>query len=108
MNKSTKDSSKKNTQVLPQASLEDFAKKGNYRLKLETIEEENPKDANIRRTKDLVLFFVALFMILGIFVFCVLVVFSHEYGADEKKWATTALGVIISSLITHLVDRSNR
>src|SRR3990167_8289927 len=104
MAKSDQNNNKKNTLIeFPQADLNAFVEKGNYRIKLETIENEHPKDASIRRTKDLVLFFVALFMVLGIFVFCVFVVFSHEYGNEEKKWATTALGVIISSLVTHLV-----
>ena len=88
----------------PQADLNAFVEKGNYRVKVETIEIENPHDGRIRRLKEIVLFFVALLMVLGIFGFCLFVVFSSTYNNDEKKWATTALGVILSSLITYLVS----
>lgn len=99
---------KKSKQVLPQTSVDALVEKRNYRLKLETIEEEHPKDANIRRIKEVVLFFITLLILLGISAFCVFVIFSHKYSSDEEKWATTFLGVIVSALITHLVDKSRK
>lgn len=36
---------KKSKQALPQASIDALVEKGNYRIKLETIEEEHAKDA---------------------------------------------------------------
>lgn len=99
---------RKNKQELPQASVDAVVKKGNYRLKLETIEEEHPQDAKIRRMKDVVLFFIALLIVVSLSAFCIFVIFSHKFNGDDKKWATTFLGVVISSLITHLVDKSRK
>lgn len=92
---------------LPKADLNAFVEKGNYRIKLESIEVEHPQDAKLRRLKELVLFLVALLMILGVFCFCLFVVFSPIYSSEEKKWATTALGIILSALVTYLVSQSN-
>lgn len=69
---------------------------------------EHPKDAKIRRIKECLLFFIVLIMILGVFGYCVSVLFDVKSLDDERKWATIVITAIISALLGYVVGKSSK
>lgn len=75
---------------------------------IKTYHEEHLIDAKIRRIKDCIVFFVVLTMILGVFGYCVAVIFNVRSLDEEKKWATIVSTAIISVLLGYLVGKSSK
>ena len=92
---------------MPQSTidLEQIANNANLALSI-TSNAEDPKDACIRRTKDIALFSVAIIFVLCAFLFCGYVILSKNFSYDDKKWATTIASSIISAFLGYLTGRS--
>lgn len=86
--------------------INEIAKNPKLSLRITSISDEHPKDACIRRCKDMVLFSVALFLILCVFFFCLYVLMNSNFSADDKKWSTVVIFSIISSLLGYLTGKN--
>ncbi|MDR3502057.1 MAG: hypothetical protein P4L79_05680 [Legionella sp.] len=75
---------------------------------LKTCNEEHQTDAKIRRIKDCLLFSIVLIMILGVFYFSVLVIFSVRSLDYEKEWARIIITAIISALLGYIIGKSTK
>ncbi len=82
----------KNNKELTQVDLNTFANAQNLRVKIETIEEEQPEDAKLRRWKDKCLFIVTLTSISIVFLICIgLLIFNQN-----SPYAGIALNAVIA------------
>lgn len=77
-----------------------------HNYKVTITPPEHPKDACIRQIKDVVLFFVALLLILGVCFFCIYVLVDHSFSIDDKKWATSILFSIVSAFLGYLTGKN--
>lgn len=85
--------------------LNEIANNPKLKLQISSITQEDPKDAGIRRAKDIVLFVVAVLLILSAFVFCGYLLLNPSSTADDKKWATVIAGSIISAFLGYLTGK---
>lgn len=86
--------------------LNEVANNPKLSLSIISNQDENPQDANIRRVKDIVLFFVAIALILCAFVFCAYILLNNNFSDDNKKWATVIAGSIISAFLGFLTGKN--
>ena len=86
--------------------INELANNPKLSLSIVSTREEDPKDALIRRYKEIVLFSVALTLILCVFVFCGYILLSKSVSADDKKWATAIASGIISALLGYVTGKS--
>ncbi len=89
-----------------QINLNDIANNQNLSLSITSNAEENPKDACIRRTKDVVLFSIAIVFVLSAFIFCGYVILSKNFSSNDKKWALTIASSIISAFLGFLTGKN--
>ena len=82
-----------------QIDLNEIANNSNLSLTITSSSEENPTDAYIRRSKNIISFVVAMLLILSAFSFCGYIILSKNFSADDKKWATTLAGIIVSAFL---------
>lgn len=79
--------------------LNKIATISNLKVSISSIEDEHPKDANIRRIKDITLFFLIVFLTSFSFIFCCYVILGNNFNGDEKKWAMTLAASITTGAI---------
>ena len=89
-----------------QIDLNEIANNAHLNLSITSNAEENPIDAYIRRSKDIVLFSIALFFVLCAFLFCGYVILGKNFSYDDKKWALTIAGSIISAFLGFLTGKN--
>ncbi len=77
---------KKNNQL----DLNSLTQSGKYKVKIESVDEENEDDAFLRRKKDWYLFITMIVTLLLVFGVCTALVFSSTSGLS-----TTALNGMI-------------
>jgi hypothetical protein len=90
------------------SSSEENLKNNQNEKIIKTCNEEHQMDAKIRRIKDCLLFFIVLIMVLGVFYFCVLALFSVRSLDYEKEWARIIITAIISALLGYLIGKSSK
>lgn len=79
--------------------LNKIANSSNLKVSITSIEDEHPKDASIRRIKDVTLFFLIIILTISSFIFCCYVILGNRFNGDEKKWAMTLAGSITTGAI---------
>lgn len=92
--------------VPSQIDLNELANNEHLSVTITSNAEENPKDASMRRVKDITLFFLAIFFILAAFAFCVYIILSRSRTPSDKKWAMTVAGGIIAAFLGFLTGRN--
>lgn len=93
---------------MAQIDINELASNPKLSLRIISNQDENPKDAYIRRLKDIVLFFVTVIFILCTFIFCGCMLLSDNSNAEDKKWATSIAASIISGLLGYLTGKNTR
>lgn len=88
--------------------LNEVANHPKLSLSILSNQDEDPKDACIRRVKEMVLFFVAVILISSAFVFCAYIILGSVFSEDNKKWATVIAGSIISAFLGYLTGKNIR
>jgi hypothetical protein len=88
-----------------QIDINDLISKSKLSLSITSNHDEHPKDASLRRYKDVALFSVTLILILCVFFFCGYVVLSKDCSIDDKKWATAIATSIISAFLGYLTGK---
>lgn len=89
-----------------QIDLDDIANNANLNLSITSSAKEDPKDACIRRMKDIMLFSIAIIFVLCVFIFCGYAMLSKNFSYDDKKWATTIAGSIVSAFLGFLTGKN--
>lgn len=91
---------------LSQIDLDEIARNKDIAVSITSNAEENPRDAGLRRAKDITLFVIALIFISATFLFCGYVIIDSNFSADDKKWASVLAGSIVSAMIGYLTGKS--
>lgn len=86
-------------------NLDELINKSQLNFSL-TSENEHPKDADIRRIKDMSLFFVTVILVLSAFLFCGYILLNKDFSPDDKKWATAIASSIVSSLLGYRIGKN--
>lgn len=85
--------------------LNEVAPNSPVRLGMTSSTQEDPQDADIRRAKDVMSFGIAMGFVLSVFAFCGYIMLSKDFSAEDKKWATTLAGSIISAFFGYLFGK---
>lgn len=93
---------------MSEINIVELASNPKINLSITANQEENPKDASIRRFKDIVLFSVAIILILAAFLFCSCVLVSNNFTSDDKKWAMAIGSSIISAFLGYITGKNIR
>jgi hypothetical protein len=86
-------------------NINDIANNPNLSLQIVSTQDENPKDAFIRRMKDITLFFIAIFAVLSLFAFCLYMLMSKDFSSEDKKWGMAVASGILSAFLGYITGR---
>ena len=87
--------------------LNEVASNKHLDLIIRSEKSEDPKDAKWRRTKDAILFVMAITMIVCLFLYAGHTVLKPEASVDDKRWATVLLTTIVSGLLGYLFGQKS-
>lgn len=90
---------------MSQIDLNELAKSHKLELSITASQDENPKDANVRRFKEILLVILCTIMVLCAFTYCGYVLINNHSSSDDKKWAMTIAGIIISGSLGYLTGK---
>lgn len=93
---------------MSQIDLNEIANNSNLCISITSNLEENPKDACIRRAKDVISFLTAIILLLCMLAFCGYIILSKDSSLDDKKWATALASSIISAFLGYLFGKTIR
>lgn len=88
--------------------INEIANNPKLSLSIISYQDEHPKDACMRRFKDILLFSLAAILTLCLFLFCGYIILSNNFSDDNKKWATAIAGSIISALLGYLTGKNTK
>ncbi|MGE3920561.1 MAG: hypothetical protein AB7F64_06420, partial [Gammaproteobacteria bacterium] len=88
--------------------INEVASHPNIALSIVSTQSEDPKDAQLRRTKDLITFSVAVVFIISAFIYCGIKAFDSQSSPDDKKWCLTIEGIIIGGLLGYITGKKYR
>jgi len=71
-----------------------------------TKKEEHPKDAFVRRIREMTVFFISIFLIISAFIFCGYILLSHHYSPESERWAMTVGTSILTSFLSYLAGKN--
>lgn len=74
-------------------------------LSINSVKEENPNDAKVRRYKEIILFSLASVMVLSVFIICTGIVVNTDFESNANRWAMTIDSDIVSAFLALLVGR---
>lgn len=86
--------------------INEIANNPKLSLSITSNQDEHPKDACIRRTKEIILFVVIIILIVCAFSFCGYVLLSNHFSSDDKKWAMAIASSIISAFLGYLTGKN--
>lgn len=81
----------------PVINLSQALPASDYKITLEPAETDD--DAQARRTKDSIMFIVALVMVCLVFVVCLGVLLFGSPHAEDKKWLFATITAIVGALL---------
>ena len=85
--------------------LNQLANNPKLSLSITSTQDENPIDTRIRHFKEITLFTLTILLILCVFSFCVYLLITPRANSEDKKWAMTIAGSIISALLGYVTGR---
>lgn len=86
--------------------LAKLAENSNLQVSIQSVQQEDPAEAKIRRIKDIVLFSFALVFVIAIATVCVYFIFSSSSSNDDKRWSMGLLSSLVSAFIGFITGRS--
>ena len=90
---------------MAQFDIHELVRNPKLSVSIVSARNEDPKDASIRRFKDLMLFAMSNFLVLCVFTFCSYMLLNSNTRIDDKKWATAIASSIISALLGYLTGK---
>ncbi len=93
----------KDNQTRAPLDLSAFAQNRGWEVSLKT--QEDPQDAEIRRKKDLVLFYFALLVMMVFIGVALAFIFGPNATPDDKKWGLAFIASLGSALVGYLVGK---
>lgn len=91
---------------MPNFDINEIVNNPRLSLSITSSKDEHPKDACIRRSKDMALFSVVLVLVFLAFLFCGYLLLNHNSSIDDKKWATAVATSIISALLGYMTGKN--
>lgn len=86
--------------------INDMVGRPGWEVKIESVKIEHPKDACVRRFREMTLFVISMLFILLVFIFCGYVLFSPKFSHDFQKWAMTIDGSIVAAFLAFLTGKN--
>lgn len=77
----------------------------NHRYTVKVDPEETAGERQVRLTKDLLVFLLAIGFVIVVAAICVMTVVNQDSGQEEKKWAMSILSAATGGLVGYLVRK---
>lgn len=81
--------------------LDDFFNSSDFDLSISRKKTEHPKDASIRRFKEITSYALSVLSVSLIFIFCLYSAYNSKFSSDFQKWSMTIDGSIISAFLAY-------
>ena len=91
-----------------QIDINEIAENPKISLSIISNKDEHPKDADLRRFKDIALFVIAAVLVLCIFSFCGFILINGQFSSDDKKWAMAIASSIVSAFLGYLTGKHTK